>query len=182
MGVRDGKGLLSLVPGEGVTGYLEDTRRVDVDERVTLQSDAFFAPDIGGVYVGLVARWQAGAPGYVAQANIHEGQVTSLSVYLRATASETVEFMKTSTAIALDKSSPLTMRMQALGASPTRLRLKAWVASKDEPSAWAVDVTDSSDARLQQRGSVGVHAYLSGSSPQDAVVEVDDFTAFTSGP
>lgn len=182
MGVNGENGVLHLVKGVGVTGYLEDSPRVDVDERVTLQSPAFFASDTGGVYVGLVARWQAGAPGYVAQANIHAGAVTSLTVYRRAANGDPVDVMKRSTNIALSGTSPLEMRMQALGASPTRLRLKAWVASKDEPSAWVVDATDSSDLTLQQSGSVGVHAYLSSASSRDVDVAVDDFKAYTSGP
>jgi len=54
---------------------------------------------------------------------------------------------------------PLRVRMQAVGANPTTVRMRVWLASEPEPSSWQFSATDS-EAQLQTAGSPGVRAQL----------------------
>ena len=71
----------------------------------------------------------------------------------------------------------LNVRAQAVGVSPTQLRLKVWPAGSPEPPTWLVSGTDST-AGLQTSGSVGLSPYLS-STATNAPIEtrVDVFRA-----
>ena len=55
------------------------------------------------------------------------------------------------------------VRMQTFGTGSTTVRTKVWLGSASEPSAWTVSATDSY-AALQAPGSVGLTAYVSGST------------------
>jgi hypothetical protein len=52
------------------------------------------------------------------------------------------------------------IKAQAVGASPTTVRMKAWVFGQTEPSSWQLETTDSG-AGLQTAGAVGVQAFNS---------------------
>ena len=55
------------------------------------------------------------------------------------------------------------VRMQTYGTGTTTVRTKVWLGSAGEPSAWTVSATDSY-AALQSPGSVGLTAYVSGTT------------------
>jgi expansin (peptidoglycan-binding protein) len=55
------------------------------------------------------------------------------------------------------------VRLQVLGANPTTLRMKAWLAGQPQPAAWQIEVADGESA-LQQAGSVGLRAFLPGAT------------------
>ncbi len=59
--------------------------------------------------------------------------------------------------------SPIKVRVQVTGTSPTTIRAKVWQASGTEPTAWQQSITDSA-AGMQAPGSVGISPYLSSSS------------------
>jgi len=63
----------------------------------------------------------------------------------------------------------LWMRLQVRGTVPTRLRMKVWPVGQVEPSHWQYGVADS-EPKLQQAGSVGLRAYLSGKSTNASVL------------
>lgn len=69
------------------------------------------------------------------------------------------------------------VRAQVTGASPTTIRVKAWLDGTAEPSAWAFTATKSS-AAVQVPGAVGLRAVL-GPAATNAPVTVtfDDLTA-----
>ncbi len=74
---------------------------------------------------------------------------------------------------------PLKLRFQTTGASPTTLRIKVWPAAATEPAAWSLASTDSS-AALQAAGPFGFTGYLSsGATNGPATVSVSDFRATT---
>ena len=71
----------------------------------------------------------------------------------------------------------LNFKVQASGKSPTTLRAKVWKVGTAEPATWTASV-DRHDGRLQDAGSIGVDAYLSGSATNaPVVVSVDDLWA-----
>lgn len=53
---------------------------------------------------------------------------------------------------------PIWLRAQFEGASPTTIRIRAW-SGGSEPSGWAYTATDS-QSQLQDAGAAGVRAYL----------------------
>jgi hypothetical protein len=72
------------------------------------------------------------------------------------------------------------LRLDATGdGATTTLRSKVWRDGDSEPTAWTVSTTDTT-ATLQSTGGVGVRVQSS-STAQPANVEVDDYTATSSG-
>ncbi|SDN86881.1 Right handed beta helix region [Actinomyces ruminicola] len=71
--------------------------------------------------------------------------------------------------------------VEAIGASPTKLRAKVWLGSSAEPTDWDAVATDA-EPRLQRRGVVRINTYLSGSATSSgqafkiAVFSVEDET------
>jgi hypothetical protein len=66
------------------------------------------------------------------------------------------------------------VRFQAVGTSPTTLRVKVWAQGQAEPAGWLLTRTDSAGP-LQGAGSVGFYHYVSGSTADAPVVfTVDD--------
>jgi hypothetical protein len=67
------------------------------------------------------------------------------------------------------------LRLQATGASPTTIRVKAWPAASVEPPTWNVTTSDTTSG-LQVAGGAGLTTYLSSSaSNAPVVVAFDDF-------
>ena len=65
--------------------------------------------------------------------------------------------------------SQIWVRMQVVGASPTTVRMRAWLDGTPEPGAWTYVVTDST-AGLQGPGSVGLLARLSSGTTNPPIV------------
>ena len=73
----------------------------------------------------------------------------------------------------------LHIRAQAIGASPTTIRLRVWADGQPEPDVWHFMATDST-AALQNAGALGVLAHVAaGSSTAPLVVTLDDLLATT---
>src|SRR5690606_2662071 len=73
------------------------------------------------------------------------------------------------------------VRVQAVGASGTDLRIKAWKAGTAEPADWTLERSDST-AALQAAGRLGLWFYVSGSTtngPQ--VYGIDELTVKAAG-
>jgi hypothetical protein len=58
---------------------------------------------------------------------------------------------------------PIHLRVEAVGAAPTTVRARGWLAAASEPSSWAVTASDNS-AGLQTAGAPAIMSYLSGST------------------
>jgi PKD repeat protein len=67
----------------------------------------------------------------------------------------------------------LKVRSQAVGTSPTQLRMKVWEAGTPEPSTWTLTAQDST-AALQSNGWIGFAAYLSGNDTAAPVTAAFD--------
>ncbi|MGC5172288.1 PKD domain-containing protein [Microbacterium sp. DT81.1] len=64
-----------------------------------------------------------------------------------------------SVAGSIGPSSPISVRVDTLGTSPTTLRVRVWPAGAPEPTSWNYTVTDATPA-LQSAGSVRLSTYL----------------------
>ena len=170
----DGTAARVRTPAGGTrTATLAGMSSRDNDVRATI---GFARPTSGSLYAAVTAR-QVGTATYVGRAVVSstgsvQAQVQRSGTTLRAT---TVSGLRVA---ATDR---LHVRVQAVGASPTTVRVKVWKVGTNEPGAWQVSVTDAT-AGLQTAGSVGFSTYLSGSaSPSALVVTVDDVTARRGG-
>lgn len=166
----DGSTARLRTPAGGTrTATLTGVSSRDNDVRATFGSAR---PTSQSLYAAVTAR-QVGGASYTGRAVVSstgsvQAQVQRSGTTLRATTVSGLTFA------ANDR---LHVRVQAVGASPTTVRVKVWRVGTSEPSAWQVSVTDST-AGLQTAGAVGFSTYLSGSaSPSSLVVTVDDVAA-----
>lgn len=72
------------------------------------------------------------------------------------------------------------VRAQALGASPTTLRAKAWADGSAEPSAWTISASDST-AALQVASHLGIRWFNEATSSQGTVTAYFDDLTVTTG-
>jgi PKD repeat protein len=108
--------------------------------------------------------------------------VVGVTKLVNSTTTETViGSEKTASGLSVAPNQPLRIRVQAIGANPTTLRVKTWLASASEPSAWNVTVTDA-DAALQGSGTVGVAGLLPATSTNAPVVVTVDNVLVQSPP
>ena len=83
--------------------------------------------------------------------------------------------------VTYDVGDRLVVRTQAIGGSPTQLRVKVWESTQPEPTAWTVTAQDSS-AGLQVAGSPGLSVDLtSGVSNTPVVAFFDDVVSVLAG-
>ncbi len=75
------------------------------------------------------------------------------------------------------------LRAQAVGASPTTIRIKAWLDGNLEPTAWNYTNSTNTDAVLQTAGGVGVRAFLASTvSNAPVTISFDGFRANAPAP
>ena len=99
---------------------------------------------------------------YAAKAQITStGAVTLGLSRLSSTGAETViQASATVAGLTYAVGDKLTVRVQAVGSSPTTIRAKVWKTGTTEPAAWQRSVTDST-AGLQTAGHVAFSSYIS---------------------
>lgn len=67
------------------------------------------------------------------------------------------------------------LRVQVEGTNPTVLRARAWKVGTTEPTAWALEVKDSTSG-LQRAGTTGLQAYVGGDATNAPIAfDVDDW-------
>ena len=71
---------------------------------------------------------------------------------------------------------PIELRAQVRGKAPATIQVRAWAASKPEPTGWVLTRTDTEPA-LEAAGSVGVRASLSGLLANPVTFSVDRLSA-----
>lgn len=83
---------------------------------------------------------------------------------------------RVSTGITMTAADRLNIRVKTSGTSPTRLQAKTWKAGTAEPSAWAIDITDSTSG-LQTAGGIALGNFTSGAATNAPItVAWDDLT------
>jgi hypothetical protein len=174
--VGSGAGRLRLgAPGSGAAAWLPGATSTSTDLQLRLSTDR--APTGGGVSAGVVVRRTGPGTDYRAGVRLTADGSVALSVRRVVGGTEAVLARAGAAGPAPAPGGWLRVRVQAVGADPTTVRVKAWRDGTAEPAGWAVQTTDAT-AGLQAGGSIGLTGYLS-SSATDAplVLAVDDVSA-----
>lgn len=157
-------------PGANTNAYLPAVSSTDTDMQVT--STLRQAPTGSGVFVGLTGR-KVGNSEYRARVVV----AASGSVVLQAQRDNTTLQAVVVSGLTYAVGDPLRIRLRVFGTSPTTIQAKVWKQGAPEPSSWQVSRTDGT-AALQQSGSVGLSAYLSGTATATPLtVTFDDLIA-----
>ncbi|AQP46315.1 hypothetical protein BW730_00745 [Tessaracoccus aquimaris] len=157
--VAPGKASIAMAAGSGPSAYLNGVSARDVDLTATLSYDK---PGTGGgAYASFIVRAN-GTSDYRTTIRMTATAVTA-DLRRKVAGAETVLGTATIPGGALAANQSLNIRLQAVGANATTLRVKVWRTGTAEPTAWTLSFSDSS-AGLQQAGSVGIYSYLSGSA------------------
>ena len=170
--VSGGAGRVSLNAGDGYTAALAGVGSSDNEFQATVTTDK--APTGGGQYVSLLGRRVSSTQDY--RAKVRFASTGAVAVWLTRNegATETVLTSVTVPGLTFAAGNPMQVRLQTYGTSPTTIRVKIWKAGTTEPTAWLLTGTDSTTA-LQAPGSIGLYAYLSGSTTNGPVAySVDD--------
>ncbi|GGL93975.1 alkaline phosphatase family protein [Nakamurella endophytica] len=175
-----GGGVGSMVlasPGLTVGATLAGVRSTDTDLRLALATDRLASNN--GTYLTVVGRRVAGNTEYQATVRIAGSGAVVAGLALLNGSSTAVALRPGATVPGLTATAgtPLRVRLQVTGTSPTTVRLKVWSSTAAEPTAWTATATDST-AALQAPGSVALTAYLSsGSTNAPVTVRVGDLWA-----
>lgn len=158
--VTGGVGSVSLAAGSSGTARLASVSLRDTDITTTVTTDK--APTGGGQYSSVIARSVAGGSEY--RGKLLFGSTGAVTAYLtRVDAGvETSLGSATVAGVGYAPGTVVRVRLQAIGTSPTTLRLKVWTGTT-EPTAWLLVRTDTT-AALQAAGGVGYYDYVSGSA------------------
>ena len=130
-----------------------------------------------GTYVSLMSRL-SGSTSYRAKLHFAAGGVVNLFLTRFSGTETTFTWQRVPGTFAAG--TPMRVKFETTGSSPTTVRAKAWAAAGSEPTAWLVTATDAT-AGLQGPGAVGVDVYQSGSATGVATLNFDHFTAVPGG-
>jgi PKD repeat protein len=157
--VTPGKATINMAAGGGPGAFLNSVSARDIDLRARLSYDK--PATGGGIYTSFIVR-KNGTTDYHTTVRV---TATAVAVDLRRTVNGTESILGqvNLTGNALAANQVLNIRYQAVGASPTTVRVKVWRDGTTEPSSWTLSRTDST-AGLQEAGAVGLDSYLSGSA------------------
>lgn len=176
--VSGGRGRTTLAKGSGAELLLSSVSSTDNDVTAGVSVDRM--PTGGGTYFSLVARGTAGS-GYRGKVRMLPNGALALSILRMQAWTETALASTELPSPTVAVGSTLMVRMQAIGAAPSSLKLKVWRKGTAEPVGWQVNTTDST-ATLQSPGSVGLFMYLSGSTSNGpTTLDVDDFSVRRDG-
>ena len=180
--------VLSVTPGTanitmskgGVTSgaYLGSISRTDSDTTVTLTTDKVGTGS--GVYLSVLGRRISATTNYLGRVRLLGNNSVAISLLSDVAGTEKVlAGEQTLSGVTYTPGLRFKVRLQVTGTGPTTLRLKVWLATGTEPTAWQLTATDST-ATLQVPGSVGLTGYLSGSATNPPVTM--KASAFASAP
>jgi hypothetical protein len=168
----------SVVPGAGriTMSAAADGPAAELDATSVASADVtttFSLNKVGnqtGTYIRIIGRRVSATEQY--QGLVHvlsTGEVDLSLEKLDGSTTAAVLEEDLSTGLIYTAGAALNARLQVTGTNPTKLAFRAWAATSPEPTTWAASVSDSS-AALQSPGSVGLSAYLGGSSTSAPVV------------
>ena len=170
-----------LMPATGsqVGAYVGSVAKTDNETDATLGLDK--AATGSGVYVYVAGRRVSSTNEYDARVRFGAGHAVGIAI-TKLAGSSTVVVVSPEvilTGVSYSPGMSMKVRFQATGLNPTTLRLKVWVSTAPEPTAWQMVTTDTT-ATIQHTGSVGLSTYLSGSSTNAPVTLL--VSSFGAGP
>jgi PKD repeat protein len=171
MSVDGANGRIVSSAATGRTAFLRSVTTVNSDLLVTLSSDKI---PLGGsgMYVYAYARQVAGGSDYRGVLHfVPDGRVG-----LRIDRGSSVigpEMMVPG--LRYTANMKLKLRVQAVGSSPSTVRVRAWPDGTAEPATWMVTTTDNATG-VQSPGWAGLGTWLSGSATNAPVtLSIDEF-------
>lgn len=174
--VADGVGKIKLTSaGSSRTILLNGASSGDMEVRTVISADKLATG--GGLYTTIRPRVR-GNDWYFVDAIQSSSGAVSLRIGRHMGTTETILQTRAVTGLTVQNAGEkLNFKVQSVGASPTTLQAKIWKVGSAEPSTWTASITDST-ASLQDTGSIGLDAYLSGSATNAPVmVSFDDLWA-----
>ena len=170
--VSGGLGRVSLNAGDGYTAALSSISSTDNQFEVSVTTDK--VPTGGGQYISVLGRRVTSTADYRAKIRFASTGATAVWLTRNEGATETVLTSLTVPNLVYNTGDTMRVKLQTWGTNPTTMRVKIWKVGTTEPTAWTLTATDSTSA-LQAPGSIGLYAYLSGSTTNGPVgYGVDD--------
>jgi PKD repeat protein len=174
--VSGGAGRVAMTAGATRLATLESVRQsnTEVSAKLSLDKDATG----GGTYLAVIGRRVDASNDYRVKLRVQAGGAVTAQLVRVVGGTETaVQTIATVPGLAVGAGDVLRVRLQVSGTGTTALSAKVWLNGTSEPTAWLLQTTDTT-AALQSAGSVGVWAYLSGTSTNAPVtLSVDDVVA-----
>ncbi|MGN7799273.1 PKD domain-containing protein [Leifsonia sp. 22587] len=166
--VASGAGQMNDPAGSSKTETLSGVSSTRTDSTVTFTTDV--GPTGGGIFGSVIGR-QAGSSSYEGRAWLSSSGAVQAQLLINGTSVQSVPV----SGLTYTAGQPIAIRIQAVGTSPTTLKVKVWSATQAEPAAWQVSTTDSTSG-LQAAGGVALRAYLSATATDTPVtVRFDNF-------
>ncbi len=174
--VTGGVGRTTMAAGATRLATLEGVRQTntEVSAKLSLDKDATG----GGTYLALLGRRVDTSNDYRMKLRVQAGGAVTAQLIRVVGGTETaVQTVATVPGLTVNAGDVLRVRFQVTGTGTTGLAAKVWKDGTAEPGTWQLQATDTTSA-LQSAGSVGVWAYLSGSSTNAPVtLTIDDVVA-----
>ncbi len=179
--VGSGVGSVSLAAGGSGTAILPSVSKTDTEVAVALASSKIATG--GGDYFSVIARQVGATTDYRGKVQFRsDGTVVVVLTKMVAGTETAVSSTVVLPGVTMAANDKLQVRVQAVGTSPTTLRLKAWKDGTTEPAAWTLNVTDNTSG-LQSAGAVAFYLYLSSSATNGpALFNLDDLWVGPSRP
>lgn len=161
LSVQGGVGRVSANAGSTLTATLNAIDATSVDARTAVTLDRIPNQTLHLTF----SPRQVGTSSYNLRARVLPTGAISLDL-LRDGTTLASQTLPNGTVTA---NTPIHLRVQADGTSPTQLRGRAWRDGTPEPSAWQVTAIDNTGA-LQQSGALRLTTYLSSSATNGPVI------------
>jgi hypothetical protein len=176
LSVGSGAGRIRLDrPGAGASAVLPAAVSTSSDVQLRLSLDRIASGN--GVSTAVLARRVSATADYRAGIRVSATGAVEASLRVVVNGRENVLARTSVPGITVRPGTWLRVRVQALGAASTTLRVKAWPDGTAEPAGWALQ-TSTATAGLQTSGSIGLSGYLSSAATNAPVVlSVDDLRA-----
>jgi PKD repeat protein len=170
--VAGGQGRIRMnTAGAGPGMAMNGVSSSDTDLRVRVGADK--AATGGGIYLTVQPRLLANGNRYYADVRLISGGAVSVSLGRTISGADTNLQTVTVAGLNVAAGDLVNVRAQAVGTSPTTVRVKVWATGGEEPAGWTASVTDST-AGLQVAGGLGLRTYLSGSATNAPVLGLFD--------
>ena len=150
-------GTIWLTPGATNTAHLSATRSSSTDLTMTIGLDRLPSRS---VYLDVIGRRAGSNAEYDGLVRINQSGLVHLNPRVLNGPTPVTDLATPVSSGSYQPGSRPNVRMQVSGTAPITIRLKAWPAGSAEPTAWAVQASDTT-AALQTPGMIGFRSYLS---------------------
>ena len=176
--VNGSAGLVRLAVGAGPTAILKQVSTTSVSLTGTVSLDK--RPTGTAVGIWVLGRWVPNAGNYRAQVRVGtSGDVSVALARFSPSAQVTLQPAAVVPGLAFTPGTPLAVRVEVTGTSPTTVRARVWQQGSPEPSTWVRSVTDST-AGFQVAGGVGFAPSLAAGRRTRRSLLVDDLVVAAS--